>query len=289
MKIIPRILRMLRQVAGALVLLGFTPAVASAGGTNVNIVDFAFTPANVVIHPKDVVTWTWVGNIAHSSTSVDTNLWNSGVLTHGSTFSHTFNSSGSFPYFCQVHPLSMKGSVTVQAPAQTNAPPSCAISTPPDGAVFAAPWTGTITAASSDTDGSVAKLDFFAGQTLLGTITSPAANGSLTVSNLAAGSYALTVVATDNGGASATSTTVNITVAVPAPITLTSLIRSSTSSFQFSYSATAGLKYQVEGSTDLIHWSALATNTASSSSETFTDTSANGSAGFYRVVLAPNP
>src|SRR5579863_4964824 len=89
-----------------------------AASTNVSIVDFAFNPATVTINPNDSVTWTWVGSFSHSSTSDNTNLWNSGILSHGATFSHTFNSAGSFPYHCLVHPF-MTASVNVQGQTTT--------------------------------------------------------------------------------------------------------------------------------------------------------------------------
>jgi hypothetical protein len=59
--------------------------------------------------------------------------------------------------------------------------------------------------------------------------------------------------------------------------------------FQFSYSATVGLKYAVDRSTDLMNWNPLATNNASSSQVTFTDTAATASANFYRVRLVTGP
>src|ERR1700732_5391304 len=77
-------------------------------------------------------------------------------------------------------------------------------------AAFVAPWTGKVSTTASDTDGTVSKIDFLAGSTLLGTITGPPPNASFTVTNLAAGSYTLTAVATDNGGAAMTSAGVNI-------------------------------------------------------------------------------
>jgi chitinase len=58
-----------------------------------------------------------------------------------------------------------------------------------------------VTASAADSDGTVAKVDFFAGATPIGTATS--APYSVSWSNVAAGAYSLTAVATDNAGARA--------------------------------------------------------------------------------------
>lgn len=253
-------------------------------GTNVSIVDFAFNPAAVTINPKDSVTWTWAGTFAHSTTSDDTNLWNSGILASGATFSHTFSSAGTFPYHCAVHPF-MTASVTVQGQTTTNAPPTVTITAPVDGATFPAPWTGTIQASVADSDGTVARVEFLAGSTPLGTVSNPISTVSFTVTNLAAGNYALTAVATDNAGASTTSAPVNIKVVASGGIALSAAKTAAAGTFQFSYSASPGLNYAVDRSLDLSHWTALATNNAASSQVTFTDNAATGSANFYRVRL----
>ncbi len=96
--------------------LGATSALAVSA--NVSIVDFAFNPSAVSINVNDSVTWTWAGSFSHSSTSDNTNLWNSGILGNGATFSHTFKSAGSFPYHCVVHPF-MTASVTVHGQTAT--------------------------------------------------------------------------------------------------------------------------------------------------------------------------
>jgi len=94
--------------------------------------------------------------------------------------------------------------------APGNAPPDVALTAPANGATFNAPATVAISAAASDSDGTVARVDFYAGSTLVGTdTTSPY---SVTWSNVPLGTYALTAVATDNGNASTTSTAVSITV-----------------------------------------------------------------------------
>jgi len=79
---------------------------------------FFFFPSSVTIQPGDTVQWTWSAG-GHSSTSgtpgLPNGLWDSGILNQGATFSHTFPSAGSFPYFCSPHGAccGMVGSVTV--------------------------------------------------------------------------------------------------------------------------------------------------------------------------------
>jgi len=257
--------------------------------TSVSIVDFSFNPSSVTIHANDSVVWNWVGPTTHTSTSDTAGLWDSGFMGSAAPqFSHTFPSSGSFPYHCTLHPF-MTASVTVQAQTQTNVPPTVSITSPTNGAVFAAPWSGTIKVTSADSDGTVTQLQFLADATVLGTLTNPPANASFTVTNLAAGNHTLKAVATDNGGASTPSAGISITVAAPGPISLGSAKKSSATSFQFNYGATPGLSYVVQRSSNLISWISLATNSASTSQGSFTDNAASAAANFYRVKLLANP
>ena len=98
--------------------------------------------------------------------------------------------------------------VTVSAPA--NQAPSVAITSPATGASYAAPGTVAISATAADSDGTIARVAFYAGATLIATDTSAPYTASW--SNVAAGTYALTAVAFDNGGASTSSAAVNIMV-----------------------------------------------------------------------------
>src|SRR6185503_19430026 len=91
-----------------------------------------------------------------------------------------------------------------------NAPPTVSLASPAGGATFTAPASVSIAASASDSDGTVARVDFFANGTLLGTDT--AAPYTFAWSNVAAGTYNLTAVATDNAGATAASAAVSITV-----------------------------------------------------------------------------
>ena len=67
-----------------------------------------------------------------------------------------------------------------------------------------------MTATASDADGSVARVDFYNGGTLLGSDTT--APYSFTWSNVAAGTYALKATAVDNAGASGSSSVASVTV-----------------------------------------------------------------------------
>jgi hypothetical protein len=97
------------------------------------------------------------------------------------------------------------GNVTLQAATLStgNLPPVVAMNTPTNNAGFQAPANIELTAAASDLDGSIAKVEFFQGNTKLGERTN--SPYSLTWSNVAAGNYTLTAKATDNGGVTFTS------------------------------------------------------------------------------------
>jgi hypothetical protein len=81
----------------------------------------------VTIHPGDTVRWTW-SSTGHSSTSgtpgAPNGLWDSGILGQGAAFTHTFNTAGSFPYYCRPHGAccGMRGTVTVTNPTPTPTP-----------------------------------------------------------------------------------------------------------------------------------------------------------------------
>jgi plastocyanin len=267
-------------------VLGFAPWSAPAALINVNIYYTGFSPSAVTINVNDSVKWTWADSYYHSSTSTHSPpLWDSGLtLGVGHTYTNKFTAAGTFGYWCSYHYFT--GSVTVQG---ANVPPTAAINSPANNAIFAAPWTGTVTAAVADSDGTVTNVSFFAGATLLGKVANPPPNPSLTVSNLAAGNYMLTAVATDNSGASTTSAAVSVSVVTPVSIAISSPQRTSATAFQFAYSANPGLRYVVFRSDTLTNFTPIATNTASASPVTFTDSNATGAQLFYRVQRQSNP
>src|SRR5258708_17129342 len=91
-----------------------------------------------------------------------------------------------------------------------NTPPTVSLTSPAANASFTAPPTFTLQPTPAHPDGPLTKVQFFNGSASLGAVTT--APYSFTWSNVAAGSYTLTVVATDNGGATTTSTAGSITV-----------------------------------------------------------------------------
>jgi hypothetical protein len=102
--------------------------------------------------------------------------------------------------------------VSVAPPA--NVAPSVSLISPAAGATYTAPASITLSANASDSDGSIAKVEFYVGATKIGERTT--APYTMVWGNVAAGSYSLTAVATDNVGASTASAAVGITVNPPA-------------------------------------------------------------------------
>src|SRR6185295_5865764 len=103
----------------------------------------------------------------------------------------------------------------------SNQPPAVSITSPANGASYNAPASIVINATASDSDGSITKVEFYQGTTLLNTdLASPY---TFTWSNVAAGSYMLTAKAYDNASPAAvtTSTQINITVVNGSPFTIT--------------------------------------------------------------------
>ena len=103
--------------------------------------------------------------------------------------------------------------VNVTVAPGPNQAPAVNITSPSAGATFTAPANISISANATDPDGSVERVDFYAGQTLIGTATG--APFIVSWNNVAVGSYTLTATATDNLNAVTTSSAVNITVTTP--------------------------------------------------------------------------
>ena len=102
-----------------------SPAVA---GYDIAIQGYAFQPVEIQVAPGTTVSWTDRDAVAHT-VSARGGEWESGLLSQGRQFSHTFTEPGKYDYFCQPHPW-MVGRIVVGRAAAAAASP--APSAPPD-------------------------------------------------------------------------------------------------------------------------------------------------------------
>jgi hypothetical protein len=97
-----------------------------------------------------------------------------------------------------------------------NIPPSVSLTSPSSGQSFAAPATVNFAASASDADGSVSKVEFYNGSTLLSTDTS--APYTFSWSNVAGGNYTVSARAYDNAGTTASaSASISVTSGTTPP------------------------------------------------------------------------
>jgi plastocyanin len=87
---------------------------ADAAAAAVEIKDFAFNPPTLEVAVGTTVTWTNNDTAPHTATQNPSGSgFQSGRIDNGGTFSYTFDTAGTFDYFCEFHP-NMTGTVVVQ-------------------------------------------------------------------------------------------------------------------------------------------------------------------------------
>jgi plastocyanin len=96
-----------------------TPTPTTPAAVTVNIPTGArtlgtasFVPSPVTVSVGSTVTWSNTDSIAHDVIA-DGGAWDSGRVAAGATFAFTFQTKGTFPYHCSLHP-GMIGTLTVQ-------------------------------------------------------------------------------------------------------------------------------------------------------------------------------
>jgi plastocyanin len=96
------------------VALALVFATSAQAATGVDVFNNGYNPTPVAVAPGDTVQWTWSGqNHSVTSDGGSAESYSSGIRSSGgSSFSHTFNTPGSFTYHCVVH-SSMHGTVNV--------------------------------------------------------------------------------------------------------------------------------------------------------------------------------
>lgn len=79
----------------------------------VNIVNSQFNPMIINVSVGDTLIWMNNETITETVTSNAGAVFNSGYLTPGQSYSYTFNASGVYNYYSQIHPY-VRGTVNVQ-------------------------------------------------------------------------------------------------------------------------------------------------------------------------------
>jgi hypothetical protein len=181
-----------------------------AAPTNLSVTEPGGNPSN------NQLTWTDNSNNERGfkveSKIGATGAWSQmAVLGPGvTTYSQAVNPNGP-AYFYRVRAYGLAGdSAYTNEATPPNPPPAVAITSPADGTSLRAPALLVFNATASDSNGSIAQVEFFSGSGSWGTDTS----SPYTVSrfNVPAGTYVLRAVATDNRGAMTTSAPVTVTV-----------------------------------------------------------------------------
>jgi quinohemoprotein ethanol dehydrogenase len=94
------------------------PAGPVADGVNAvkigdNNVEYSYGPARTRVKAGTVVTFTNVGDVAHTATAFEKGSWDTGVLEKGQSKTVTFSEPGNYYYICAPHPW-MYGQVIVE-------------------------------------------------------------------------------------------------------------------------------------------------------------------------------
>jgi hypothetical protein len=160
----------------------------------------------------------------------------------------------------------------------TNKPPTVSITNPTNNTLYLSPANIEIDATAADPDGTISKVEFFAGATKIGEdLSSPY---SFTWQNVSGGTYSITAVATDNNGARRTSAPVIVNVNLAPTVTLTS----PTNNAPFLEPATIALSANAsdaDGSVAKVEYYAGAVKVAESTNSPFSAVWQNAAAGSY--------
>ncbi len=84
----------------------------SSSGQAVSIAGFKFVPPDTEVTAGTEVVWTNDDTVAHTVQDEGELFAESPELATGDTFSFTYDTPGTYPYICGIHPY-MKGTVTV--------------------------------------------------------------------------------------------------------------------------------------------------------------------------------
>lgn len=243
---------------------------------------YMFQPTNVVIATGDTVRWVNNGAEFHELLASDSTWWLFADLSPGGTFSRIFTAEGNYTYYCSgFDHSSHTGSISVVRP---NLPPSVSLTYPTNGSRFFAPKFLTLQAIASDPDDGVDVVWF-----LIGTNRTPVISrtGSFSLNVIwPEGEFDLAALAIDPRGLAATSTVAHVTVRNPPKIRLDPPTATNGHVALTIRNGSTGQTCIIEGSSNLVEWMPIRTNTFSD--DTLTEiVNLNPSRHNYRVKVLP--
>jgi Bacterial Ig domain/Fibronectin type III domain len=203
---LPKLLGVVRRVGATLIVLGL--AVSARGQSSVTL---AWDPS-----PDSAIagyrlyegvasqTYSNVIDVGNATTVTVSNLV-SGVTYFFAVSAYDTNG--------QESELSAEVSYTVSGPL--NNVPTIALTSPADGAVYAAPATINLTASVTANGHTITQVQFYSGATLLGAVAS--ARDSFAWNNVSAGTYSLSAKAVYDSDSTVDSPVANVTVAAGQP------------------------------------------------------------------------
>jgi len=86
---------------------------AAQDSVTIDIIDFAFSNGSMTIEAGTTVTWVNQGAVNHTATAND-GSFDTDTIAPGGSASVTFDTPGTFSYFCEIHP-NMTATITVVA------------------------------------------------------------------------------------------------------------------------------------------------------------------------------
>ncbi len=143
-----------------------------------------------------------------------------GATATGATPTHAYAALGTYTVALVVNDGMVGSAQATTTVSITNRPPTVKLTAPLGGAIFTAPADVLIAVDASDPDGTIARVELWAGPTKLGEAT--AHPYTLLWSSVPAGAYSLTALAVDDSGAAVTSSPAAILVNALPSVTLTS-------------------------------------------------------------------
>lgn len=96
-------------VSGAATSVDTSKAVATS---NVDIANYAFSPAVITVKAGTTVTWTNKDTVRHNVVADNGGKPDGPLLLQSQTYSYTFSKAGTYSYHCSPHPY-MHGTVVV--------------------------------------------------------------------------------------------------------------------------------------------------------------------------------